>query len=204
VAADFAAAMLVRARQKCVRRPARVPIRFVLADACRLPFADGSIDIVTIGFGIRNVDDLRAAAGELRRVVAPGGRIVVLEFSLPERRWVRSAYLAYFRHVLPRVGRLVSRHPDAYQYLPDSVAGFESPGELRQVLLDAGFLRVDQRRLTWGIVWLTVADRGTGKQSEGPTRPVTGKRDTGDLERDAQASCGGDCRRIRDAKASQR
>ena len=159
VAADFAGAMLARAREKLRRRRVSVPAWLVQADARRLPVGDGSVDVVTIGFGIRNVDDVIAAARELRRVLKPGGRLVMLEFALPERRWLRRAYLVYFRRVLPVIGRLVSSHPDAYWYLPASVSAFQTPGQLCAILSDAGFVSVATRPLSGGIVWMYVAVR---------------------------------------------
>ena len=158
-AADFAGAMLARAREKFRRRPPPVPVRLIRADARQIPLRDASVDVVTIGFGIRNVADVPAALQDLHRVIAPGGRLVVLEFAMPERRWLRSVYLLYFRRVLPLVGRLVSRHPDAYRYLPESVAAFEAPGELRRLMEVAGFQRVDIESLSGGIVRLYVAAR---------------------------------------------
>ena len=104
-----------RARQN---RGAVDRIDLVRGDATRIPLRDGAVDAITIGFGIRNVEDTGAACDEMRRVLAPGGRIAILEFAIPTTPGIRALYLWYFRHVLPLIGRIVSRHSAAYGYLP--------------------------------------------------------------------------------------
>ena len=115
--ADFAVPMLQHGKGKA---PYAV-LTPVGADALQLPFASGSIDGAIVAFGIRNVADLDAGLREVRRVLRPGARFVILEFSTPRFALVRAAYLAYFHHVLPFIGRLVSGHKSAYTYLPMSV-----------------------------------------------------------------------------------
>jgi demethylmenaquinone methyltransferase/2-methoxy-6-polyprenyl-1,4-benzoquinol methylase len=129
-------------------------LRPVGADALRLPFPDAAFDGATVGFGVRNLADLDAGLRELRRVLRPGGRLVILEFTLPPAWPVRAIYLAYFRHVLPLVGRLVSKHRDAYTYLPDSVLRFPRPEDLVERMKGAGFDGVGFERLTLGIAGL--------------------------------------------------
>jgi demethylmenaquinone methyltransferase/2-methoxy-6-polyprenyl-1,4-benzoquinol methylase len=126
-------------------------LRPVGADALRLPFGDGAFDGALVGFGIRNLADLDAGLRELRRVLRPGGRLVVLEFTLPTAQPLRALYLAYFRHVLPAVGRAVSKHTDAYSYLPASVAEFPGPEDLAARMRAAGLADVGYERLTFGI-----------------------------------------------------
>jgi demethylmenaquinone methyltransferase/2-methoxy-6-polyprenyl-1,4-benzoquinol methylase len=131
----------------------------VRGDATRIPLAARSVDAVTIAFGIRNVESLQAACAEMYRVMAPGGRLAILEFAVPTTPGIRGLYLWYFRHVLPRVGRLVSRHQAAYDYLPASVGAFARPDELLDILREAGFTAVSASPLTFGIVYLYTGRR---------------------------------------------
>lgn len=142
VAADFVPAMLQRGAGKSAR------VRPAAADALRLPFADATFDGATVGFGVRNLMDLDAGLREAARVLKPGARFVVLEFSTPRRQPLRGLYLWYFRHVLPRIGRLVSKHRSAYDWLPASVLAFPEPPALAQRLEAAGFTPV-----TWSTRW---------------------------------------------------
>jgi demethylmenaquinone methyltransferase / 2-methoxy-6-polyprenyl-1,4-benzoquinol methylase len=154
VGVDFSAAMLAVGRDKLRRRGLADRIQVVRADATRVPLPDGSIDAVTVAFGIRNVDDTAAACREMARVLVPGGRLAILEFAVPTSRLFRSVYMWYFRHVLPRLGRLISRHDLAYEYLPASVGAFSSPADFAAVLRQAGFVEVTARPLTFGSVVL--------------------------------------------------
>jgi demethylmenaquinone methyltransferase/2-methoxy-6-polyprenyl-1,4-benzoquinol methylase len=155
VAADFVTGML---RRGAAKSPRSAP---VTADALRLPFADASFDGAMVGFGMRNLMDLDAGLHEAARVIKPGGRFVVLEFSTPTRQPLRGAYLGYFRHVLPRIGRLVSKHRSAYDWLPASVLAFPSPGGLADRMAAAGFGTVDWRTLWGGIVAIHTGVRST-------------------------------------------
>jgi demethylmenaquinone methyltransferase/2-methoxy-6-polyprenyl-1,4-benzoquinol methylase len=121
---------------------------------------------VTIAFGIRNVEHIEAACAEIHRVLAPGGRLAVLEFSIPRTPIVRSVYLFYFNHVLPRIGRLVARH-EAYGYLPASVGAFQKPDEFVKILRQCGFSNVKARPLTLGIVYLYTGTRASGLGAKG-------------------------------------
>ena len=135
-------------------------IALVRGDATCIPLADGVFDAVTIGFGIRNVENTASACDEVRRVLAPGGRFAILEFAIPKTPGLRTLYLWYFNHVLPRVGRLVSGHTAAYGYLPASVGAFASPAEFVTILRQRGFIDVSAVRLTFGIVFLYTGRRG--------------------------------------------
>ena len=160
VGLDFAAEMLRHGARKLGRDPAGSRVWLLRGDASRLPLADRSVDVVTIGFGIRNVEDPRAACGEMRRVLRPGGRLAILEFGMPSSTLLRGLYQWYFTQVLPRVGRAVSRHSDAYDYLPGSVQAFLSPAALSHLLGASGFTQVRCVSLTFGVVYLHLAFRG--------------------------------------------
>ncbi len=123
----------------------------------RIPVATGSVDAVTVAFGIRNVENTAQACSEIFRTLAPGGRLAVLEFAMPTTPFIRGAYQWYFNRVLPGIGRLVSRHHAAYAYLPASVGAFASPGEFAKILRQEGFADVDASPLTFGIVYLYTA-----------------------------------------------
>ena len=156
VGIDFSAAMLQIGKTKT----AATAIDLIRGDATRIPLCDASVDATTIGFGIRNVEQPEVACREIARVLRPGGMLVVLEFSLPRTPALRKFYLWYFRNVLPRLGRLISKHPSAYNYLPASVEAFPSPEEFSQLLCDAGFGTVRAVPLTFGVVYMFAAVKG--------------------------------------------
>jgi demethylmenaquinone methyltransferase/2-methoxy-6-polyprenyl-1,4-benzoquinol methylase len=160
VGVDFAGAMLRVGVEKLRRRNLTGTIQLVRGDATRIPLASASVDAVTIAFGIRNVEDPGAACREIHRVLAPGGRLAILEFAVPTAPPFRAIYMTYFRHVLPRLGRFISGHDTAYAYLPASVGTFFSPDEFTAVLRQAGFSDVAARPLTLGAVYLYTARRG--------------------------------------------
>jgi demethylmenaquinone methyltransferase / 2-methoxy-6-polyprenyl-1,4-benzoquinol methylase len=156
IGADFAEPMLRTGRAKI----GTSPVAPVTADALELPFASGSIAGAIVAFGIRNVAGLGAGLAEVRRVLSPGGRFVILEFSTPRSPIVNAGYQLYFRNVLPMIGRLISGHPTAYTYLPRSVANFPVGEELAGRLTSAGFTGVRWRPLTFGIVAIHVGEAG--------------------------------------------
>jgi len=144
---DFARPMLVSGRHKLDG----TRVDPVCADTLRLPFPDGSFDGAMVAFGVRNLADVDAGFREFRRVLRPGGKLVILEFTTPPNRLLRPLYLFYFHRILPVIGRIVSRHPWAYSYLPESVKEFPGPETLADKLLEAGFDEAPWRYLTGGI-----------------------------------------------------
>ncbi|MBM4057566.1 MAG: bifunctional demethylmenaquinone methyltransferase/2-methoxy-6-polyprenyl-1,4-benzoquinol methylase UbiE [Planctomycetes bacterium] len=158
VASDFCRPMLDRGAAKA-RRHGR-PIEWVEADAMALPFAAAEFDLVTVAFGLRNIADTSRGLAEMARVTKSGGRLAILEFSLPRSAAIRAGYLWYFRNVLPRLGNAVARNgSDAYAYLNQSVEEFPSGERLAALVRAAGFESVEMMPLTFGIATLTIAAR---------------------------------------------
>ncbi len=161
VGSDFALRMLEIGRLKARRRSLDGRVRFQQADALRLPYRDGAFDAATVAFGIRNVSDLARGIAEMARVVRPGGKVVILEFTLPAGALLRAAYLLYFGRVLPRIGRLIARSEiDAYRYLPDSVARWPDPGELKSRMERSGLRDVTYDLVFAGVAALHVGVKG--------------------------------------------
>ncbi len=153
-AADFSFPMLASGLSKL---PGAAGVVWpVAADARATPFGDEAFDGVTIGFGLRNLVDLDGGLSEMRRVLAPGGRLVVLEFTTPPGRLFRALYHTYFHHVLPWVGGWIAGDGGTSRYLPDSVARFPEPPELAERMREAGLSRVRYRLLTRGIAAIHV------------------------------------------------
>jgi demethylmenaquinone methyltransferase/2-methoxy-6-polyprenyl-1,4-benzoquinol methylase len=155
LASDFAFPMLQAGRAKLDSKP----VWPVCGDSLRLPFSDATFDGLTVGFGVRNLSDLRAGFTDFARVLRPGARLVILDFTVPPNALVRTFYMLYFNRVLPLVGRIVSGHPWAYRYLPESVKEFPGPDALAGLLGECGFAKVEWRLLTFGIAALHVAER---------------------------------------------
>jgi demethylmenaquinone methyltransferase/2-methoxy-6-polyprenyl-1,4-benzoquinol methylase len=155
VGADFAEPMLKAGAAKI----SGSGIAPVTADAVQLPIASGQLAGAIVAFGIRNVAGLDEALREALRILVPGGRFVILEFSTPRIRVLRVLYQLYFQHVLPLVGRLISGHRTAYRYLPRSVANFPVEEELARRMEAAGFAKVSWRSLSFGVAAIHVAER---------------------------------------------
>lgn len=157
VGLDFADAMLRVGQQKVAERGVGAVAPLLRGDAMFLPVATGAADAATIAFGIRNVYDPHAALVDLHRALRPGGRLAILEFAMPTAPWLRALYGWYFRAILPKIGRMLSKHHDAYTYLPESVGTFYRPDEFGAMLTRAGFSGVRAVPLTFGVVYLYVA-----------------------------------------------
>jgi demethylmenaquinone methyltransferase / 2-methoxy-6-polyprenyl-1,4-benzoquinol methylase len=154
VGVDFSGEMLRLGVHKVRSGPGAGRVWLTQGDATRLPLPAASTDAATVAFGIRNVEQPERGIAEMHRVLKPGGRLAILEFSIPQSPLVRAVYLPYFRHVLPRIGRLVSGHGSAYTYLPASVGSFIPPDVMLGLLRDCGFKEAKATPLTFGIVTL--------------------------------------------------
>ncbi len=157
---DFTHEMLEVAerKSKIENRKPRRPLAFADGDALRLPIADRAADVVSIAFGIRNVADPAAAIAEFNRILRPGGRLAILEFSLPRNPLLRGLYNFYFRHILPRTAALIARDTSgAYRYLPQSVNTFIDRDQMMALMAGAGFANVSLRPLTFGIAVIYLA-----------------------------------------------
>ncbi len=156
---DFCAPMLAEAEKKrAAARGLRAKVAFRAGDALALPLADASMDAVTIAFGLRNLADRARGLTEMRRVLRPGGRLLVLEFSQPQA-WFRPLYFFYLRTILPALARLVTGDRSAYEYLCGSIAEFPNHQKLAEEIRSAGFARVSVTRMTFGIVALHEAEK---------------------------------------------
>lgn len=152
LASDFAWPMLVEGRHKL----GDLPVLPVCGDSQQLPFPDDHFDGAMVAFGVRNLADLSRGLREFARVLKADSRLVILEFTEPPNPILRQLYLLYFRRILPLVGRVVSGHPWAYTYLPESVKEFPDPPELGRIMKEAGFSEASWTLLTGGIAALHV------------------------------------------------
>jgi demethylmenaquinone methyltransferase/2-methoxy-6-polyprenyl-1,4-benzoquinol methylase len=160
VGADFCAEMLVRSLRKSVKRGTGERIQFIEADAQRLPFADATFEIAAVAFGLRNVTDTEKGIAEMVRVLKPGGRLAILEFSKPRHWFFGRMYRFYFRFMLPFVGQALSRsRQSAYRYLPESVLEFPDGEALADRLRGHGLTEVWHKAFTFGIATLYVGRR---------------------------------------------
>jgi demethylmenaquinone methyltransferase/2-methoxy-6-polyprenyl-1,4-benzoquinol methylase len=154
VAVDLAPAMLARARKR-----ADVPIQLLVGSAEALPFPDAVFACAVAGFAVRNFGDLARGLAEMRRVLRPGGRAVVLELGLPANPLIRAVNLFYLHRVAPLVARALGSSSEAYLYLPRSIEAFVDPDRLVTLLREAGFATVRYERLTFGVATIHIAER---------------------------------------------
>ena len=159
VGVDFSGAMLRVGDGKLRKARLGERIALIRGDATRIPIGDASVDAVTIGFGIRNVERMDVACAELHRVLKPGGRLAILEFAVPDAPLFGALYGWYTNRVLPRIGRALSRDDSAYAYLPASISAFASPDEFVKILRQAGFGTIFPIRLMLGSVILYTAQK---------------------------------------------
>jgi demethylmenaquinone methyltransferase/2-methoxy-6-polyprenyl-1,4-benzoquinol methylase len=151
---DFCHPMLIESARKAENKHARATV--FEADALQLPLRDASLDLITVAFGFRNFANYRKGLAELRRVLRPGGLLAILEFSQPPNRFFASFYSLYAKHVLPRIGALISGASDAYTYLPESVSKFPGAEQLAEEMRAMGYLGVEFERMTFGVVALHI------------------------------------------------
>ncbi|MDX1443207.1 MAG: bifunctional demethylmenaquinone methyltransferase/2-methoxy-6-polyprenyl-1,4-benzoquinol methylase UbiE [Gammaproteobacteria bacterium] len=156
ILSDINGSMLDEGRRRLIDKGYIDNVRFVQANAEQLPFDDNEFDCVTIGFGLRNVTDKDAALREMHRVLRPGGRLLVLEFSKPTLPGLNAIYDAYSFRILPKLGQWVTGDADSYRYLAESIRKFPNQATLREMMLTAGFDEVSYHNLTGGIVALHI------------------------------------------------
>ena len=157
VGVDISAGMLEVGRSKVRAKDLEGRVRLDLGDGEQLPYEESSFDAVTVAFGVRNFENLEQGLRDMRRVLQPGGSLAVLEFSQPTAWPLRGLYLFYFKNILPRIGRLVSKDASAYTYLPNSVQAFPYCEAVAAKLREAGFSSVRVRPLNFGIASLYLA-----------------------------------------------
>lgn len=155
--ADISAGMLAHGRTKVEKAGLSDRIELIQADAAELPFPDASFDAVTVAFGVRNFEDLARGIAGMVRVLRPGGRLFVLEFSRPQRTPFKQLFRFYFHRVMPLIGRLVSKDNAAYTYLPESVDAFPQGKAFEEVLNTCGLKEINSRLLTFGVATLYMA-----------------------------------------------
>lgn len=153
IASDFCAEMLAHAASRGIAKT-------LVADALNLPFPDGSFNVVTVAFGLRNMADYPAALREMHRVLKPGGRLLILDFSLPGGI-LRAPYRFYLHHVLPRMAGWVTGQRDAYEYLGGSIEAFPSGKAMTTLMESCGFAETDATPLTFGVVSIYQGTRTT-------------------------------------------
>lgn len=159
LALDFTPEMVAFGPQKAARKSVS-KITFGIGDTLSLPLRDESVALASVAFGIRNVADLRRGLSEMARVVRPGGKVVVLEFTKPSGHVFGPLYMFYFRHILPLLGRVIAATAgDAYRYLPQSVQAFAGPEEMSAHLRERGLVNVRAAALTFGTVHLYVGQK---------------------------------------------
>lgn len=151
VGVDISDGMLEIGRKKIKKRELTDKMEFLNGDSENLPFNDESFDAVTVSFGVRNFQDLLAGLKEINRVLKPGGKAVILEFSKPKHFPLKQLYFGYFKYIMPLVGKIVSKDKSAYSYLPKSVLAFPEGKEFEAVMEKAGFSKSNQKTLTGGI-----------------------------------------------------
>jgi demethylmenaquinone methyltransferase/2-methoxy-6-polyprenyl-1,4-benzoquinol methylase len=159
VCVDLSREMLEIGVEKARRRKIEGVVRFVEGDALRLPFGDGRFDAVSIAFGLRNLPDYAAGIAEMKRVLAPGGRLLVLEFAPPSRDLYRKGYAFYLGRLVPFVGGAVSGSREAYRYLASSVGEFVTRERVVDLFQEAGLKNVSAKPMTGGIVFLYIGEK---------------------------------------------
>lgn len=159
VGVDISEGMLEVGRKKIDQKGLTSKIELRLGDSENLPFPDNNFDAVTVGFGVRNFENLQKGLREINRVMKPGATLVVLEFSRPRKFPFKQFYNFYFKFVLPKIGRMVSRDKSAYTYLPESVEAFPDGEKFTAILLETGFKNTACKPLTFGVSSIYTAQK---------------------------------------------
>lgn len=149
---DLVPSMLARGMEKAAAARISAPVAFGAVDACALPFADESFDVATVAFGVRNFANRASHFSEARRVLRPGGRYVILEFTPPPRGWIQPLYTFYLEQILARLGKLLTGDVRPFEHLAQSIQGFPEAEDLADELRDAGFQKVAWETMTFGVV----------------------------------------------------
>lgn len=156
---DLSKGMIDVGVQKVKKKGLEKKIFLMLGDGVNIPAADSSFDLTTISFGIRNFSDPQKSLFDVHRVLKSNGRIMVMEFAIPTNPLFRAIYFFYFRHLLPTIGNLVSKHKDAYTYLNKSVEDFPYGDDFLKLMDNAGFKNLKKHNLTFGIAMLYIGDK---------------------------------------------
>ncbi len=156
---DISEMMLEIGKAKTTKQHIESQVELRLGDAAALPFESDSFDAVTVAFGVRNFENLEQGLSEIHRVLKPNGRAVILEFSMPERFPIKQLYALYFKHLLPAIGKAVSKDGNAYSYLPLSVERFPKPKVFLRMLAEKGLENGMAKPLSFGIVTLYTAEK---------------------------------------------
>ena len=160
---DLSKGMVDLGKIKVKKKGLDKKIFLMLGDGVNIPSADNAFDLTTISFGIRNFSDPQKSLHDIHRVLKKDGRLMIMEFSIPKNFFVRNVYFFYFRHLLPFIGNLVSKHKDAYTYLNKSVEDFPYGDAFLQLMKNAGFKNLKMIPLTFGIATLYIGDVGDKK-----------------------------------------
>jgi len=156
---DISEGMLEIGKKKITALQLNDVITLQKGDSENLEFADNSFDAITCAYGVRNFENLTAGLKEMYRVLKPGGKVAILEFSHPKKFPVKQIYEFYFRYILPTLGKMVSKHSTAYSYLPESVKAFPEGRRFVEILNECGFKDANARALTFGITTLYNAEK---------------------------------------------
>ena len=157
IGVDISEGMMAVGREKI--KKAGVSAELLVADCEDLPYADNTFDRISVGFGVRNFEHLELGLSQMCRVLTPGGKLVILELSVPSNAFIRWCYKLYFLKILPAIGGMISGNRGAYEYLPASVLRFPGPEKFIPMLKSAGFAQVDHTSLTLGICRMYVAKK---------------------------------------------
>lgn len=160
VGVDISDGMIAVGKEKIAKNGINADM--IVADCEALPYDEGTFDRISVGFGVRNFEHLELGLSEMYRVLTPGGKLVILELSVPSNRFIRWCYKLYFLKILPFIGGLVSGDKGAYKYLPASVLRFPAPDKFMEIMKSAGFDTVEHRSLTMGVCRMYIGKK-TGK-----------------------------------------